>query len=344
MISSCIILFTVGSPNPFEKDAVKNYLTQFLSDPMVVSPALARFFALKGVKKRLDMITNRYKSCIKEGRAPLLEHLGILKQKLQDKLDEKCLYSTSDEFSNRSFSVVEACLYSRPYADKILCDAFCSYDEILLIPLFPQSTRSTHQSIYNLMVKNAHAHNYKGRFAMLKGFSGFRPYCDLIKSSVAKWHDCSSHKTDTLIVSFHALPKTILGLVEKDYLKQCRKLFLMLEGQAAALGVKAKLTFHSQMGPLPWTKPYLKDVIKKEAQENHSIAVICPGFILDCIETLHEVDVTERQNFAKLTTAHFDFIKAPSLDDTATLMLYIVIEFLKSTESRDHLLQLDDCR
>ena len=77
---------------------------------------------------------------------------------------------------------------------------------------------------------------------------------------------------------------------------------------------KILVTFQSRFGPEPWLQPYTdKTIIELAKSGKKSIAVIAPGFISDCLETLEELNVEARELFIEHGGEHFHYI--PCLND-----------------------------
>ncbi|MCC2097523.1 MAG: ferrochelatase, partial [Hyphomicrobiales bacterium] len=75
------------------------------------------------------------------------------------------------------------------------------------------------------------------------------------------------------------------------------------------------MTFQSRFGPAEWIKPYTDETLKQLAQNGlKSVAVITPGFTADCLETIEEIGVENRDNFLKAGGQNFTFI--PCLNDS----------------------------
>lgn len=331
-----VVLVTVGTPDPIDEAHVKDYLLRFLSDPNIVPYPFRKFIAKHVTNKRAPYLTDIYKKCAINQKSPLLKNLSELELHLRIKLDNKEQLKDNPALIDHEFKVVSACLYSEPFAHHIFREAFRSSDEVLIIPLFPQVCKATHESIYTLAIKYAIRYKFKGRYEVLWGFSDCSSYRILLAANLINWQKTRQVEPDTLLVSFHSLPITLRGFEESYYKDQCQDIFLEVEKHSIEHGYRAILGYQSKQGPMPWIKPYLSDLIIEEAMKDHNVAVFCPGFILECLETFYEVDTIYRERFEKITRANFDYIKAPTPAEVANLMHYFVLEFLKTKPNAQH--------
>ena len=111
-------------------------------------------------------------------------------------------------------------------------------------------------------------------------------------------------------MSFHGLPKFCLDKGD-PYYHQCHKTARLL---AETLGLDEQqwqLTFQSRFGKAEWLKPYTSATLKELAKQGtQSVDVICPGFAIDCLETLEEIAVENRDVFIKAGGKQYRYIPA----------------------------------
>jgi len=118
-----------------------------------------------------------------------------------------------------------------------------------------------------------------------------------------------------LVMSFHGLPERSL-LLGDPYHCECHKTGRLL---AEALGLKAdeyRITFQSRFGKAKWLTPYTEPTLKEIAGGGlKRVDVVCPGFAVDCLETLEEIAQEARDAF--LAAGGSDFHYIPCLNDSA---------------------------
>ncbi|HEX5091629.1 MAG TPA: ferrochelatase [Burkholderiales bacterium] len=168
----------------------------------------------------------------------------------------------------------------------------------LVIPLYPQYARSTTESIRDVIGPSARMvedfHQHPGYIAALAGLVGALP--------------------DVLVMSFHGLPQRAVDRGD-PYRDQCLRTAELL---AHALGLpreRYRVTFQSRFGPARWLQPYTAQVLAQlGAARTRRVAVICPGFVADCLETLEEIAIEGAQAFR--AAGGGDFRAIPCLNDS----------------------------
>ena len=120
-------------------------------------------------------------------------------------------------------------------------------------------------------------------------------------------------KIDKLVVSFHGIPKRYF-MAGDPYHCHCVKTARLIKEELKWPEDKFLVTFQSRFGPEPWLQPYTdKTIIELAKQGSENIAVIAPGFISDCLETLEELNVEARELFFENGGKTFQYI--PCLND-----------------------------
>jgi protoporphyrin/coproporphyrin ferrochelatase len=75
------------------------------------------------------------------------------------------------------------------------------------------------------------------------------------------------------------------------------------------------LSFQSRVGPAAWLSPYTEAVLDRWPGEGvRRIQVLCPGFAVDCLETLEEIAIRNRERFIEAGGESLDYI--PALNDS----------------------------
>ena len=83
-----------------------------------------------------------------------------------------------------------------------------------------------------------------------------------------------------------------------------------------------KLTFQSRFGPTKWLEPYTDKTVEALARDGtRKIAVITPGFVSDCVETLEEINLELRDTFAEAGGTHFTTVPCLNEADSAISLL-----------------------
>lgn len=96
---------------------------------------------------------------------------------------------------------------------------------------------------------------------------------------------------DHLIISFHGIPKRRVVIKKDPYYKHCFETFWLIKNKIVQLPQdKITMTFQSRFGSEEWLTPYTENkVIEIIKQGDKNIAVYCPSFVADCLETIDEI-------------------------------------------------------
>ena len=299
-----ILLCNLGTPQEPTLREIKKFLGEFLMDKRVISlPYLLRFLLVYGIilPTRVKKLVAVYQSVWTDNGSPLLSINNLLAQKLENYL-------------NNNFKVLLAMRYGKPSISQAL-EIFKSLEitpeNIIILPLYPQYSLTTTESVFDcfnslpLHIQNYHDHPL---------------YIQALADSVREYQ-AQHGKPDLLIISFHGLPE--INIQKGDpYLKQAQRTSELL---AQALNLKNsewRLTFQSRVGAQKWLTPYTDQVLKNLPKENiFSIQVICPGFSIDCIETLEEIDIRNREFFLESGGKKFGYIPCLNNQDSHVNLL-----------------------
>jgi len=308
--SQGLLLVNLGTPNAPESGAVRRYLREFLSDPRVLDiPAPARWALLELVilPTRPARSAEAYRKVWMPEGSPLLVHGRALAARLAEALGP-------------SWAVELGMRYGEPSLPGALGRlAAAGVDRITVLPLYPQyassSTGSSLEVIYRLSGRlwNSPA------LRVVAPFFGHPAFIDAWEQ-VAR-PALAAARADHVVFSFHGLPERQVQKSDPSgshclhsptccdvpvaenrfcYRHQC---FTTARSLAARLGLPAERTtvsFQSRLGRTPWLKPYtdllLPELVKKGVRR---LAVLCPAFVADCLETLEEIGIRAEADFRR---------------------------------------------
>ncbi len=307
MSDTGILLVNLGTPDGPEPEPVRRYLREFLSDPRVVDiHPIARKALLELVilPRRPARSSAAYKKVWMEEGSPLLVHSSALAKAVAKRLPEHRV-ELAMRYGNPS-------LVSGMTA---LREAGC--DRIVVFPLYPQyassSTGSTLEAIYAIAAQTS-------------------PRPDLVVVppfySAAGFIDAFAHvgtpvlrelEPDHVLMSFHGLPERHLRKADPGgvhclasesccdrvewinhdcYRAQC---FATARALAAKLHLpqdRYTVCFQSRLGRTPWIRPFTDEVLVELPRKGvKRLAVFCPAFVADCLETLEEIGIRAKADF-----------------------------------------------
>lgn len=303
-----ILITNLGTPDAPETGAVRRYLKEFLSDPRVVEvPRLLWWFILNLVILRIRPARSAkaYKTVWTDAGSPLLLHTSALAEALQSKLTEsfgdEVVVDFAMRYGNPSISDV---------TDKLLAQGV---DKLLVLPLFPQYSGATGGSTFDALSADFAS---RRRVPDLRFISDYHDHADYIGALALSIRDYQAEhgKPEKLVFSYHGIPKRYCD--EGDpYFEQCHTT-TRLVAELLNLDEDSYLTvFQSRFGREEWLRPYADETLKSMAAEGiKSVQVICPGFSADCLETLEEIGVENRDYFLEAGGSEFAFIPCLNSD------------------------------
>ncbi|MBI2520940.1 MAG: ferrochelatase [Bdellovibrio sp.] len=279
-----ILLLQLGSPRSLKLRDIRGYLKEFLLDPRVVDlprflwiPILYLFilpFRPRKTRKLYQSIA------LPNGQLPLVAITEKFKDKIQHHL------------RGQNIDVESAYILG----EKKVADVIGKNPNLntMFVPMFPQYSDTTTASAHDAVT---HA---LGSVPVLgtDHFWSLKAYIDLSVRRIEKV--LNQGNIDALMLSFHGLPKRFVLEKKDPYYEQCFKTYLLLKSKLPALWQdKVHLSFQSRFGPEEWLTPSTIDKAKELAHKGaKNIAVYCPSFVVDCLETLveigHELDLAVR--------------------------------------------------
>ena len=255
---------------------MRSFLAEFLADPRVVElprwlwlPILYCFVLRSRPKKSAQ----KYAAIWTPEGSPLAVHT-----RRQALLLAKIL-------AERSTKVAYAMRYGQPsIADGLKSLAGC---EVVVVPLYPQFSRSTTESVRDVIGAKAR---------MVESFHDHPAYIGALAALVQR-HWAAHGKGDKLVMSFHGLPKRSLEQGD-PYHAQCIATAKILAGSLRIAPADYRVTFQSRFGAAEWLQPYTEPtLIELARQGTKRVDVVCPGFVADCLETLEEIAIEARRAF-----------------------------------------------
>ncbi len=295
-----ILLINLGTPDNSDPKSVRRYLKQFLNDPMVVDlPGIVRWPLVNWL-----IIPNRYKksaaayqqiwlkehSAFKTG-SPLLIHSEAMKDALAIELGV-------------GHQVELGMRYGNPSIQSAL-EKLKNCDNLTVLPLFPQyAAASTGTAIAEFLkcalkfkAIDVSKVRIQENFYQEPGF--IAAYASVIQKHIHE--DIKNQKLDKLLFSYHGLPERQNCKSTPCYRTQC---FATSDAIANALGLSKHqycVAFQSRLGRASWVKPYTDHMLPELIQEGiRNLAIACPSFVADCLETLEEINIRARAQWQSL--------------------------------------------
>lgn len=281
-----VIIANTGSPASPEPDAIELYLREFLMcDRIRQLPK----FLWKGLlykhilPKRKYSSAKRYQFVWTEQGSPLVANQQAMVEKVQQLFDQQLLGA-------ERVVVRSAMSYGSPSVDEVLSDMReQGVDKVMLLPLYPQSSFSPTLAVLDAFRRAQTSMGWKPESIMIDNYHDDPGYIAALAESIRSV-GFDPHAGDRLLLSFHAIPlkDEKAGDTYRDQIAKSVQLL------ASALDTDAQeitIAYQSVFGPRPdaWTGPLSRDVLKQWRNADFRVVFACPGFSIDCLETLYDI-------------------------------------------------------
>ncbi|PCH84168.1 MAG: ferrochelatase [Piscirickettsiaceae bacterium] len=308
MKKTAVLLVNLGTPEAPTESAVRTYLKEFLWDPRVVQiPRFIWWFILNGVvlRKRPALSAKAYQKVWMEDGSPLMVFSKRIQQSIQLLADKK---------SEGGYKFFLGMRYGEPSIVSQL-RAIHDYapDNIIFLPLYPQFATSSTGTAWHAYQREYVKWEDAPASKTIIDYHDDDVYIDALADSVRE-HWAENGKGDCLVISFHGVPERTIRQGD-PYLSQCTKTTELLVEKLELESLEWRLVFQSRFGKAKWIQPYCVDVLKTLPDEDRTtVDVICPGFAADCLETLEEIAMENREVFLQAGGEAYRYI--PALNDS----------------------------
>ncbi len=320
MNKKTVILINLGTPSAPTVNAIRAFLWRFLSDKRVVNlpSVLWKLILLCFILPfRPQKLTHQYQSIWQKNGSPLEVYTKQLTEKLQH-------ISTKN---NSSIDWRYAMTYSTPFLNKLLLECLRKkVDNLVIVPLYPQYSNSTTGAIYDQVFQTFNKKNNLPTLTIINNYHKHPKYIHALANSVQDFWQRHG-KPQRLVMSFHGIP---LRSVEQDgdpYAHQC---LTTAQALANTLGLEShewQLVFQSRFGKAKWLEPYCDKTLEMLPKQGITdIHIICPGFSMDCLETLEEISSTNGELFLQSGGKSYHYIPALNDSDTQCELIEQIIQ------------------
>jgi len=186
-------------------------------------------------------------------------------------------------------------------------------EQITIVPLYPQYSSTTTASVFDAVATELMQWRYIPELNFISDYHQHPSYISGIADSVQQvWKE--QGRGELLLMSFHGLPD-LLTKKSDPYYYQCLKTAELIAGQLNLKKNKWRVVFQSRFGKAKWLQPYCIETLMALPEEGFkSIDIICPGFAIDCLETLEEINMANKEIFIKAGGEQYQYI--PALNDS----------------------------
>ncbi len=320
---SGVLLVNLGTPDSTSVPDVRRYLRQFLSDPRVIDiHPVTRWLLLNLIvlPRRPANSAHAYEQIWMEEGSPLLVHGNALRKAVASRLGDEA-------------DVRLAMRYGKPSIgdglDGLVRDGI---DRVLVVPMWPHYASATIGSTVQAAMEHAARMWNTPQLAFTSEFYDDPGYIEALAERSAKVVEDADH----VVIAYHGLPQRqvrksdmsgahclatpnccdAIGLANRRcYRAQCHATSRRLIEALGLPADKVTTAFQSQFGRDPWIQPYADEAINALATKGYKkVAVIEPGFVADCLETLEEIGVRAAEDF--MSNGGDELLLAPCLNAT----------------------------
>ncbi len=305
-----VLLVNLGTPDGTDKVSMRRYLKQFLTDRRVIEWSPLFWYPIL-----FGIVLNTRPA--KVGKA----YETIWNKDLNESY-LRTYTRNQAELMAKSFSGLEnvvvdwAMRYGQPsIPSRIEALQKQGCEKILLFPLYPQYAAATTATVNDEAFKTLLKMRWQPALRTVPPYHDDPVYIEALANSINRHLATLDWEPEVVLTSFHGIPKSYFEKGDPYYC-QCQKTARLLREKLGWSKEKLQVTFQSRFGPEEWLQPYTDKTVEKLAQEGvKRIAVINPGFVSDCLETLEEIAEQAAESFHHAGGEKFTHI--PCLNDSA---------------------------
>jgi ferrochelatase len=299
-----ILLVNTGTPDSLELRDIRRYLAKFLSDPRVIeAPSWLWQPILHGylLRTRPRSSQAKYRRIWTPQGSPLLSFSRELRTQLASSLSQRAL---------APFSVELGMLYSNPSVPAgLLKLQQAGAQRILVLPLFPQYSGAATGAVYDQVAAELARWRWLPELRFIADYHDHPGFTATLRDSIqAHWQ--AEGRTGHLLMSFHGIPEAYFDKGDPYFFK-CHRTARLLADELLLKEGEWSVSFQSRLGPTKWLQPYtLDEMTRLPPRGVDDVTVVCPGFALDCLETLEEINMENRQRFMQSGGRKFSYVPA----------------------------------
>jgi ferrochelatase len=312
-----VLIVNLGTPEATDYWSMRRYLKEFLSDRRVIEENRIKWWLIlnliiltvrPGRKGHdYDSIWNRERN-----ESPLKTITRAQSEKLSAALagvDQRIVVDWAMRYGNPAIRTGLEALQAR------------GCERILIVPLYPQYAAATTATVCDKAFETLTTMRWQPAIRVAPAYYDDPVYIDALAASITAELAKLTFTPEVILASFHGMPQDYL-IKGDPYHCQCVKTARLLRARLGLDESRFVMTFQSRFGTAEWLKPYTIDTVRELAQRGvKTLAVVTPGFVADCLETLEEIAVEN----AGVFRAHGgeNFAAIPCLNDSEEGMAVI---------------------
>lgn len=305
-----VLLVNLGTPAAATPRAVRRYLAEFLNDPRVIElPAPLRRLLVHGVVLRVRprASARAYAEIWTAQGSPLLVYSERLAARVREELAQRLAAPVS---------VALAMRYGAPrLEDAVRSLADAGVERLVVLPLYPQYSGATTGSAFDAVGAALARLRWVPQLRFVNGYHDHPGYVAALVSALAAHRSARHPPAERVLFSFHGMPRATFRAGD-PYHCQCLATARLVAGALGLGSHEWSAAFQSRFGRAAWLEPSTEATLLRWAHEGIArVAVVCPGFSVDCLETLEEVALRYRKSFLDAGGKSLEYV--PALNDGA---------------------------
>ncbi len=310
-----VLVVNLGTPDDPTPASVRRYLAEFLSDTRVVEiPRLIWMLILHGIVLRVrpKKSAAAYQRVWSDEGSPLMAGSAGLTEGMKQKL--QAMYGDRVQ-------IQLAMRYGNPSIEKGLADLQqAGAERVIVLPLYPQYSGATSGTVADEVFRQLMKMRWVPELHLLGPYHDDPAYLAAVADSIEQ-HWEHQDRGQKLVMSFHGMPRATLDKGD-PYFCHCHKTARLLAEQLKLDPDQWEMAFQSRFGAAEWLQPYAAERWKALPGEGSKhITVVCPGFSIDCLETIDEIALEGKEEFMEAGGEGFDYV--PCLNDSAAHVDYM---------------------
>lgn len=304
-VQTAVLLVNLGTPVAPTAKAVRPYLAEFLSDPRVIDyPRWKWWPILHGVilRVRPRRSAHTYARIWDAQGSPLRWRSEALAKALQNELGANVRVALAMRYGEPAVAATIERLQRE------------GVRRLLVLPLYPQYSATSTGSVIDAVADAMKSLRWPPELRFVNDYHDDPGHIEALAAGIEGWW-ARHGRGERLLLSFHGIPERYAHLGD-PYAEQCRATARLLRERLRLDESQLLLSFQSRVGRERWLEPYTDATVRRLAGEGvKRLDVACPGFAVDCLETLEEIAMQNRDFFVAAGGDDLRYI--PALNDGA---------------------------
>jgi len=324
-VQAGVLLVNLGTPTAPTAKAVRPYLAEFLSDPRVIEyPRWLWWLILHGVilRTRPARSAHAYARIWTDEGSPLRFRSEALAAALQAEL--------ARQRPTGPIRVALAMRYGEPsVAHTIERLLRGGVRRLLVLPLYPQYSGASTGAVLDAVADSLKRLRWPPELRVVNDYHDDPKHIDALAQGIERWWSANG-RGDKLLLSFHSIPERYVQAGD-PYFHQCQTTTRLLRERLHINVDDVIISFQSRVGRERWLQPYTDVTVRQLAAAGvKKLDVACPGFAVDCLETLEEIAMQNRDFFTAAGGQILRYI--PALNDSAEQISSLAALVLRHTQ------------